>query len=254
MPDKDQLLFQVETTAGLAQVWQQNNQRWLTIDEIEQSRIDIIHSQKLVSLLHQAFLSSLLFIDTPEKVLLAGLGGGAIARYLSSIVPDIKGDAIEIEKPIADIAQRYFDFPKNNWNVVIDDIKQWHGNNYDWIFVDVAEDKLTPAWLIGKGMLLKFKQQLSTRGVLAINLLVTDTQSLREMLVTLRALFDRKTLCLAVPDHKNIVVLAFEDQPPYHSSEQLAGRVKPLAESWGLDFDSLLEQLLKDNPQGSGII
>ena len=203
--------------------------------------------------MHHAFLAALLFIDSPEKVLLAGLGGGALARYLHHINSDIQGDAVEVNETITAVAKSFFCFPETKWNISIENIQQWQGSAYDLVIADIAQADLTPTWLISEEMILCFKQQLSANGVLVMNLLVTDAQSLSRTLKIIRETFARRTLCLTVPDHKNIVVFAFNQQPRYHSKNEINSRISQLAEKWQLDFYSLLDQLLKDNPEGSGI-
>jgi spermidine synthase len=118
---------------------------------------------------------------------------------------------------------------------------------------DIAEGDLTPAWLSSENMLLKFKRQLSADGVLVMNLLVADAQSMSNILMTMRQVFERRTLCLSVPDHKNIIAMAFKQPPYYGEINELQSRINELTEIWELDFKSLLQQLRRDNPQGSGI-
>ncbi len=246
-------LFQKETQHGCIEVWQQNKLRWLSIDAIEQTRINIDHPGQLESPLHYAFLASLFFVEIPEKILLAGMGGGALARYLHHRRPVIKGDAVEISETIAVVAKRYFYFPETQWNIIVADIQQWQGAHSDLIVVDIAVADLTPAWLTSEKMLLHLKQQLSASGVLAMNLLVADAQSLSSMLMVIRRVFERRTLCLSIPDHKNIVVFAFNQQPRYRSISELNSRIGALTKIWGFDFNPFLERLIKDNPVGSGV-
>jgi len=253
LPNKIRLLFRDKSQNDLIEVWQQQELRWLSINTIEQSRISIEQPDCLVSPLSRAFLAVLLFIETPSTVLLAGLGGGELARYLHHKKPAIKGDAVEINATIAGFAKQYFQFPEAPWNLIVDDIQQWQGNHYDLIVVDIADGELTPAWLTGEAMLLQFKQQLSANGVLAINLLVNDAQSLSHHLVTIREIFECRTLCLSVPDHKNIVVFAFNRQPRYRSIDALNSRLSEVTKTWDLDFNNMLKQLQKDNPVGSGV-
>ena len=58
---------------------------------------------------------------------------------------------------------------------------------------------------------------------------------------------------MAVPDHKNIVVFAFNQPPDYRTIAELNLRVTEAEKIWGLDFNSMLKQLRKDNPKGSGV-
>ena len=251
MLNEEQLLFQQETEGGLIEVWQKNNRRWLSIDAVEQSCIDIDQPERLLSPLHHAFLAALLFIATPNKVLLAGMGGGAFARYIHNKNSAIQGDAVEINKTITEVAKQFFDFPEANWKININNIQQWQGERYDLIVADIAEDKLTPAWLTSEIMLLQFKKQLSECGVLVINLLVSDAQSFSQSLVNIRKIFERQTLCLTVPDHKNIVVFAFNKNSECCSEASFQLHMAALDEKWGVNFNMLLEQLRCDNPADS---
>ncbi len=255
MPDQKEILFQEQTAKGLLQVWQTKNQRWLTIDAVEQSRIDVTHKKRLISPVHHALFAAMLFTDLPKSVLLAGLGTGAIARYMSAINAGIHGVAVENNRRIPDLAEQYFDFPQNNWTVITKDIQQYNDKNraFDFIVADIALAELTPGWLTEEKMLSHFKQKLSTAGVLAINLLVADAQSFSHQLMTIRKVFDRRTLCLSVPHHKNIIVFAFNKQPTCCSSDQLNARVTALSQLWGLDFKQMLTRLKIENPVGSGI-
>jgi spermidine synthase len=254
MLNQKKLCFQEQTSSGLVEVWQENKQRWLTIDDVEQSRIDIENNKQLLAPLHHAFLAILLFIDTPKKILLAGLGGGAVARYLCGHSPGIYGDAVEKDSLISDLAVRFFDFPDKNVSVHVDDVRQWRGNGYDLIIVDIAEEELTPEWLFSENSLVQLKRQLSPGGVIVFNILIVDTQSFTSLLQSVRNIFDKRTLCLSVPDYKNIVISVFNNEPPYYLDEQLDLRVKNLTSYWGIDFEKLYSQLKKDNPENSGVM
>jgi spermidine synthase len=251
--DRKKRLFQKNTAdGGLLEVYGKGPLRWLTLDAVEQTRINIEQPERLASPVQRYFLACLLFIETPEKVLLGGLGGGALARYLYARRPEIQGDAVEINETITALAEDYFYFPKQRWTITVDDLRRWHGRCYDLMIVDIAEGDLTPAWLSSEPMLVQLKQQLSTRGVLAIDLLVNDAQSFAQALAGIRKVFERQTLCLSVPDHKNIIVFAFNRRPVNPSLKELKARVKELTEIWGLEFPVFIEQLKNDNPEGNG--
>ncbi len=253
MTNQKKLLFQKNTADGLLEVCSEHPLRWLSLGAIEQTRINIEQPDKLASPVQRYFLACLLFIETPERVLLGGLGGGALARYLHNRKPEMQGDAVEINKMIATLAEDYFYFPKDQWEVAIDDLRRWNGRCYDLMIVDIAEGDLTPAWLSSEKMLLQLKQQLSGQGVLVINLLVDDARSFTQALAGIRKVFERQTLCLSVPNHKNIIVFAFNRPPVDCSVKELNARVKKLTKIWGLEFSVFIEQLKNDNPEGNGI-
>lgn len=215
--------------------------------------MDSQQANTLVAPPNRAFLSCLLFNETPKSVLLAGSGGGELARYLNHKKPLIKGVAVEIDPLVGNLAKEYFQFPQTSWDLMIDNIRNIKEGYYDWIFADIAENKLTPAWLTNAVMIQQFKQLLTRKGILAINLLVTDADSFRRTLQTLRTLFDKRTLCLSIPEHKNIIVFAFKEMPRYRSTNELSARLNSLEKDWGLDFNAELARLQADNPVGSGV-
>lgn len=230
------------------------DERLLMIDAIEQSRIDKTRADRLCSPVHQHLLAPLLFVDSPQRLLLGGLGGGALARYIHDRQPAVEGTVLEINDSIAELARSYFHFPRQRWQIVIEDLRRWQGDSQDMILVDIADHDLTPSWLSQKQSIIRLQKLLSADGVLAINLLLRDAQSLSDMLSVLRSQFEKRTLCLTVPDHRNIIVMAFNQQPRYHAIDDLKKRTGILTRSWGIDFSAILDQLQCDNPANSGVI
>ena len=249
-----QLLYQNASDAGLVEVRLQHPYCSLSINAIEQSRVNLQRKDELALPVHQAMLSALLFGPPPGKVLLAGLGGGALPRYLAHVMPQCEGDAVELSAEVAGLCQQFFDFPQARWRLYTMDVMQWRGAGYDWLLVDIAEDDVTPSWLTSASSLQHFKQQLAPTGLLVMNLLVNDVNQLSTVLMTMRKLFQRRTLCLTVPGYKNIVVMAFNQATSSFSLGQLQQRCSRLSEQYNIDFDRLLQQLLKDNPPDNGVI
>ncbi len=257
MTKQAQLLFQNKSKDELIEVWQENHYRWLSINGIEQSRLNTNRLDKPASPLDHYFLASLLFIDTPNNVLLGGLGGGTIAHFLHRQRPEIKGFAIEINPLIAKLAKKYFSFPVKNWEINISDIRHSGSitthQTYDLILIDIGEEDLTPEWLTEEKMLFQLKKQLSGCGVLIINLLAHNAESFSQKLSIIRQVFHRKTLCVSIPKHNNVVIYAFNKQPVYNSPDHLHSRVKKISKDWGLDYATFLDQLIQENPANSGI-
>ena len=254
MLNQSKLLFQKKTDYGDIEIHDRHGFRCLDIDSIEQSRIQLDQPRLLVSALHRSILTSLLFTGIPDKVLLGGMGGGALARYLHVMRPAMQGHVVEIDETVAILAKRYFDFPTTQWSVHIEDFQNWRGDHYDAIIADIAEGEKTPSWLSTEKILSQLKHQLSENGVLTINLLVDDAKTFKQHLMMIRKIFEHRTLCLSVVDFKNIIVFAFNEKPDNISVTELTIRAEQLTQEWGFDLTSQLEQLLKDNPAGSGIL
>jgi len=253
MTEHSKPLFQKHTADGLIEILDTPPLRCLHLDGIEQTRIDPDHPELLSSVVHRSLLACLLFIETPQTVLLGGLGGGALARYLHHRQPDIRGDAVEINETIAMLARDYFEFPEQHWQLAVADIRQWHKRAYDLMIIDIAEGELTPEWLSSEQMLSQLQGKLSARGILAFDLLVDDAISFTRALANIRKIFRRQTLCLAVPEHKNIIVFAFNQLPENCSIQELNLRAESLVALWGLEFAVFIKQLQKDNPENNGV-
>jgi len=253
--ERSKPLFQKHTVDGLVEVLDTPPLRCLCLDGIEQTRIDLDHPELLSSVVHRSLLACLLFIETPKTVLLGGLGGGALARYLHHRQPDMRGDAVEINETNAMLARDYFEFPgqlpEQHWQLAVADIRHWHKRSYDLMVIDIAEGELTPEWLSSEQMLSQLQGKLSACGVLAFDLLVDDAVGFSRALVNIRKVFRRQTLCLAVPGHKNIIIFAFKQLPQNFSIQELNMRAESLMALWGLEFPTFVKQLQKDNPKGN---
>jgi len=249
-----QTLYRKQHGGMTLEVRQRQTQRSLYINGIEQSCIDIQQPARLVLPVHRALLATMLFVDAPRKLLLAGTGGGALARHIHAVLPACRGDAVEISEQIVTLCRQYFCFPEHNWWLWQQDIRQWQGDDYDLIIADIAQGDATPAWLTATTQLQQFYAQLNDKGALVMDLLPGDAPSLVAMLQNIRQVFERRTLCLSVPGYKNIVVIAFRAEPAYCKQTQLQTRAAALSAQWRIDFDALLQQIRQDNPADNGVL
>jgi len=251
------LVFNQKNDEGEIRVWQQYDRRWLDFnDGLVQSEI-ILNMPELLPLpLNRAMLAGMMFVDTPKRVLLAGMGGGATARYFSACFPDVKGEAVERSEVVANIAQDYFDFPSDKkWQIVREDIidyVQYCPHKYDLIVIDIAIEQKTPDWLVDRTFLQQCRSLLTENGHISLNLLVDDANAFLDSVSAIRAVFERRVVCLSLPNYRNTVVMGFNDMPTFLPNDAQT-RLADLESSWGLEFGQFYQQMLKDNPLGSGI-
>jgi len=259
---QDTIIHSQQDAERCISVHDDGENRWLEFgDGGIQSIIDQHHPQNLVSPVGQAMLAALLFTPTPAHFLLLGTGGGAIARYLSHRLPDCRGDAVELSPIIADIARQFFEFPTQGWQLHQADARDFvsavnadnNPKHYDYIVLDIAEHQHTPHWLTEVPFLAHCRQRLSTDGVLCVNLIPNDAADFMQQLAHIRQVFDARTLCLSVPEHRNVLVFAFAQRPEFGDYTQLHEVAKPLIQQWGLPFDEFLNRMIQENPTGSGV-
>jgi spermidine synthase len=255
--DRAELLYSTVDVGSPIKVWQQSGLRWLEFgDDLIQSEIDIARPDFLPESFNRAMLSGALFNgETPEKVLLAGTGGGSTARYFANCFPHVKGDAVDLSSVVLDIAQRFFDCPnQGNWQLIEADIRdyvQQCSTYYDLIIMDIAIGQASPDWIIDPVFLRCCRQLLTHNGHIAINLIVENEQGFVTQLAAIRQAFDRQTVCISLPEHRNVIVLAFN---------QIAGLIpeptafNALEAQWHIEFGQFYLQMLKDNPKNSGVL
>lgn len=249
------LLNQKTADNGSIQVWQQANLRYLDFtDGLLQSAIDINDPGVLPFSLNRAMLAGIIFNAPIKRVLLAGAGGGASARFLAHRFPDIEGEAVEISADIADIARHYFQFPES-WPIHIEDIRQFIQQPqaaYDVILLDIAVAQKTPDWILNANFLQRCRAQLTAKGHLALNLLVDDAEGFLAALKLIRQVFNKRTVCLSLENHRNIVVFAFNDVPEFLPPLS-AQYLQSLMLYWSIELDAFYQRMQKENPAGSGI-
>ena len=244
------------TPSGRIEIWQGKQRRSLWFDDtIVQTEIDLDNPAVLPNPANRAMLAHLLFDRQPQKVLLAGCGGGAIARWFHCHDKAISGDAVEISAAVARIARSYFQFPEaeSGWRIEIADVRSFlpqHTEHYDFILVDLEERQKTPAWVTSPDFLRACQQRLTPTGVLTVNLITDGEIAVAQAIWNLRRTFDRRVLCLPVPDHDNLVVMGFNEAP---SVGALPTQAAAAEQRWGIEFTTFLERLKKNNPAGSGI-
>lgn len=250
MPSR--IVHREEGPDGPLVVQQSGTLRELHFDNgITQSCIDLERPERLPLAANRAMLAHLLFGQRPRSVLLAGCGGGAIARWFAARSPDTRGVAVEKNPDVASLARRYFEFPAS-WRLQQDDVRRHlrRPRQYDFILVDIEERGRTPGWVSDSRFLSDCRQALTPAGVLTLNLVAETPLSLVATLSQVHRVFGQRTLCLSIPDHDNVLLLAFRRRPSLHHLDERARRH---GIHWSLELPALLARLRRENPVGSGI-
>jgi cyclopropane fatty-acyl-phospholipid synthase-like methyltransferase len=113
----------------------------------------------------------------PERVLVLGLGGGAITKRFWRDYPDAHVDSVEIDPVVADVARTYFWLPEDErLGVFIEDARRYvqrTGETYDIVVVDAYYSDSLPFHLTTEEFLREVKSVMSPDGVLAYNVIAS---------------------------------------------------------------------------------
>lgn len=112
----------------------------------------------------------------PQRVLVAGLGGGSIPRAFLRLYPDVVVDAVEIDPAVIEVARQYFSLPtdprlrvhERDARVFVKAAKR-DGVTYDYIVLDAFTGEYIPEHLMTREFLEECKALLSPGGVLVAN-------------------------------------------------------------------------------------
>lgn len=105
-----------------------------------------------------------------SDVLLLGLGGGSIAMELKRMGFNV--DAVELDKRIPGLAEKYFGFDPVGVNVIVDDGRHYLwtcDKKYDLVVVDVLNGEIQPHHLFTMESFGEIRRILQPDGLLIIN-------------------------------------------------------------------------------------
>ena len=112
--------------------------------------------------------------EDPQDVLVLGLGGGAIPKFLKTHYPDINVDVVEIDPEVITVAQEYFSFqPSSNMRVFAVDGRLYLREvpkQYDVIFLDAYGSDRIPFHLTTIEFFELVSRRLKPDGIVALNL------------------------------------------------------------------------------------
>ncbi|HIG56447.1 MAG TPA: hypothetical protein EYG11_14095 [Candidatus Latescibacteria bacterium] len=201
----------------------------------------------------RCMLSALLFTSAPRSVLMLGLGGGALARFIRHQWPECRITAVEKRALVVELAREYFALPTDEHFAVHvaaaeEFIDEGHHSEYDWILVDI-HDRAGMAPALGLPEFFTCCQKrLSGRGVLVANLWTGDRELLLEGIDhSLHQAFADAVLHLPVARKRNTVAFAFNYPKPTLEAGLARRKAMKLEGRYGVEFSQFLWDLMRYN-------
>ena len=216
--------------------------------EVVQSRVNLNVPQTLVSPYARGMFASYLYQPHPRRVLIVGLGGGAMVRFLTHHEPQVRIDAVEIDPAVVRIADQYFGV-RTGGNVRVhtaDAVKfvESTEDRYDLILMDAflrpSSDTDTtgvPTRLKTLAFLGRLKQTLAPGGVVAFN--INEHASMADDIAMVASAFGRVAVFRCPPSNNKAVIAA---EGAVATDEDLRARIEALDARFGgtLSFADVL--------------
>ncbi len=191
--------------------------------ELMQSKLDLAAPAVPQLRYYRALMMSAPLQPSPARVLVIGLGGGGMVRFLHTAMPDTRIDAVEIDPAVVAIAESHFgtgNGPRTEIHTrdAFDYLRETDGPVYEVIYMDAfLRPPDVSSDLEEKARRLKtsdFLREIRARlvepgGLVAFNLIEHEA-STPEDLTVIRAVFPQ-VYEFPVADTGNLVVIASTD-------------------------------------------
>jgi spermidine synthase len=129
-------------------------------------RLDLRYSQTMAA--------ALAFHPAPQDVLLVGLGGASVPKFIQKNFPDVRLDIVEIDPDVVKVCQEWFDFKGTpNTRVIVMDGRMYlkrSPRQYDIIMLDAYAADRIPFHLTTQEFIELARSRLKPGGLVASNL------------------------------------------------------------------------------------
>ena len=250
----EHIIYRNSGDEGVIEIGQNQNTRSLYFgNDAKQSCMDIFQPNRLVLSYTQAMMASLLFQPQPHKILMVGLGGGSIAKFLLQHYPGCSIDIVEIRADVVKVAHTYFSLPEDNRiQIFVDDASRFLRNQdgrhqeYDLILIDAFNHDGVSASIKSFEFFQHCFYRLDAEGVVATNLWNNKNDHAHEINQTMAHIFSNNVLNLPVPDRGNVIVFTAKHKRALQPS-MTNSIANDLEQAQGLEFKDFLRRIKRAN-------
>ena len=200
----------------------------------------------------RAMMAFLLFCPEPRDVLMIGLGGGSMARFVHERMPAARVTVAEINAGVVTVARKYFQFPEGDQRleIVIGEGSEEVARrpaSCDVLVVDGFVNGRVAGSLCTRSFYGSAFAALRRHGVMVANFMADDPRLERHCARIERA-FGRAPVLLLAEEQDNLIAFAVKGGPPRLAWAQLGTRARDARARLGLALDESLAALKERNP------
>jgi spermidine synthase len=199
----------------------------------------------------RSMMAFLLFVPPPDEVLMIGLGGGSLAKFIYNYLTASRIAIVEVNPKVVSIARQYFHVPVDDsrFRVHIDDGAEYvrrRDVSADVIVVDGYEADSHVEELASRAFYTACRQRLRPGGMMVVNLWGGD-KLFKTLLQRIQDAFPEGTLCLPAERPGNVIVFGFQRPPEAFGWHDLTVRADALQAQYALEFPRFVASLRKMN-------
>lgn len=199
----------------------------------------------------RGMMAFLLFTKEAKNILVIGLGGGSIPKFIHRYLPELHTTTVELNPDVIAAARGQFFLPENDdrLNVVEGDGVAYileHPAKHDVLMLDAYDSTGLATELSSQEFYDSCRRALTTDGILAVNLWGSD-KNFDVYLQRIEQSFDGRVLRLPTGRPGNVVVFAFKRYAGDLRVIALRDRARKLAADYPIEFATFVERLQDHN-------
>jgi spermidine synthase len=203
------------------------------------AKLDLIYTKSMTA--------ALALHPAPKSVLLVGLGGASLPKFIQKNYPDLKLDIVDIDPDVVKVCQAWFEFkPAKNTRVIVMDGRMFlkrATETYDIIMLDAYAGDRIPFHMTTQEFVALVKTRLAPGGLVATNLWEHQINRFyTSECKTYQAAFPQTYLCKCTNSGNVILFGTLDDKAA--TKDEWAKRAEKLAE--GKDFGFSLPALIRE--------
>ncbi len=216
-------------------------------NNLVQSAMRLAFPNQLELAYTRCMMGFLLFHPHPQNVVMIGLGGGSLAKFVHHRLPGVKTTAVEINPEVVAAAHNYFSLPADDprLHVVIGDGADYmatHPGGADVLMVDGFDGGCQVASLCTQDFYNHARAALRKNGVLVVNLLSRD-KGFQNYIKRIENSFSGNVATLMAEPIGNVIAFAFRQNPGKRVWNHLPRRAKKLEQQFALPFTDFAKKL-----------
>ncbi len=217
-----------------------------------QSRISLTHPDNLVLSYTRYMMAATLVQPQPERILLIGIGGGALVSFLHHHFPLCLVDAVDNSPQVIQMALGYFRMPHHppistHCCDGLEFLKSTkHTKDYDLILVDAFDESSMSKTIYTADFFRLSLECLRPGGVLSCNLWSGDQKELNSV----EEAFNRYSISriyIPVRQRGNIVGMAFNTPVPWRKIDRPKAELALLSQQYHFDLTEIVKIAKRHN-------
>lgn len=199
----------------------------------------------------RAMLIGLVVVRDPSRILILGLGGGSLARFLLHNFPEARIDVVEVRPAMVEVAQNYFGLcPNDRLHIHISEAGEYLNRSLaegaaapELILVDLFDDQGLAPVVLQHDFFAALAAFLGPGGIVCINLWSGHLQSHQTATKLLKLYFPGRTYSLPVIGRGNVIGIGLEQSSHWPTGKSVMSWIQRTEYRLGIEFTRLLRRI-----------